>query len=297
MEIKYDFFNKWVDLDRICTLKHPSEIIDGEKINLYLEGTVPALTKDEEKKIKEATRVLWDLTDQNEMYLEIEREFDLNIANLPSKEQAERYIRYLRKRLNLFVEIAEDGLGYNWIQESKTLFRNKYEPFTDEHLELLRSGRYILSPDVIEKADTGIIARYLDVCMRLPEAYKELRHMLDDAEGEITGKTTPPIENENSATESTLSKNTHKLLLLHRLGLFEPLYDKYHQELGIVRFTNLIGTLLGIPQEEHASFKKSLTDFITEGFLRPNSPKTVERPRAVRSVDTYLTSLGLIKTS
>jgi len=174
---------------------------------------------------------------------------------------------------------------YDWIMQSRTRLEDLHAEMSDEEFEEFQAKGYG-SLKIKEYGDKGPIGNYLRTCVHICHSYMSLLDDVIEREGNEQ-------ELKDIILDISLSANTHRLILLDKLGLLEPLYTKYHNTLGIVRFTNLVGTILGIPAAEYSGLKKSLSDFITETYLKPSAKKTVQTNTADRKVSAYLTGLGL----
>jgi hypothetical protein len=279
----------WCTFVGISTRVADLSFIREECIAAYVSGQKPELNETEISRLSELTALLRKDIDGVDIHLETTAEIDLNIANLSSQDSVLRYLRYLDSRLSTFMDIFKDSTYYTYLgyyadqfhmtDIQKTLLAQPFDPANPSEEEYVYGRSYHDDP----------LSIYIRKLTYVVGNYEEIQDYLTDQIKLINPKHEPNIEIE-------LTANTHKLLLFHKLGMLEPLYTKYRSHIGVVRFAKLIGTLLGIPEDKHESFRKSLDDFITETFLKPGNKKTVGTPAAERKVDAYLTEIGLTNT-
>jgi hypothetical protein len=304
MEIQYEKFNQLKETVYSVPNYLPENMYPGAYV-CFREGIPNSLNEDDNTKIMAAADEIDTLLNDNIFY-DLHDEIDLNVVHIGTNDGVIRYLTHLKEQARHFREMLEAYFDFDYYAsaESKieerewlTAGRREYKAFmTGIVAKVVPGGYYLTDEEHRErerlKANIDVVSDpvgyLLDTYLSSIKKCRELYTKIDDH--------IQAIENPNRSIvyEHELIANTHKLILFHKMDLFEPLYTKYRAHIGVVRFAKLIGTLLGIPEDKHESFRKSLDDFITETFLKPTNKKTVATPAAERKVDAYLTEIGLI---
>jgi hypothetical protein len=199
-------------------------------------------------------------------------EVDLNISEIDNDGKVKRYLHYIKQKLS------------DLLDEIQSLFPNDLVG-TGSFIELLTN--HINSGDIqqgfkFEDPITGFKIMQIAAMEKLQDAIEYTNDKISDL---------------NSFTESDslydLKLDRHKLILLQRTGVFEYLCEKYinvQAPLMIKEdFKKLIANLIGATTKEIGS---DVGKLIAENTDKKKT-KTVETPGAIKSVNSFLASLGL----
>lgn len=285
MDIQYEQLNKWIQVSESFYNYSPEDVIGEDKLHSYINGKMPTLTDEEVIKINDDNQKLSTANDSNEMWLEITREIDYNIANIPTMEQIKRYLAYIRKRIELTISLTNDSLEYDWIIQSEIRFRPLFEDLSDDRKdELGEKGSIIL--EVSERGDDGPIGRYLQTCVHTAESYHELLN-------EIIERETNREDLQGIVNELELPADRHRLLLLHQTGAFDFLLTKYMDPkrpiMNLEGFSKLIH---GITNPKGKDLRSDVGRLKNE-IDSPNMKKVIQNGPAIKNVNSFLASLGL----
>lgn len=277
MEIQYEKFNKIREgVDKIQHLMSSDTILDAFIPN-YFDG----LKESEIEAYYNITDEIERLLSDDLMGLDILNEVQLNIANISNDDQVKRYLSFLIDCLTTMLELCRSYLPNDLmdIQTSRMII-----------YEQTKLGN--------TRDDVKRYFRFNDPTMEIKVTHLSIIEKIDELKGYIIDKLQLEkilSSNEDENMQYDLTANTHKLILMYRLGLFDTLYEKHYGHLGPGKFAKLIGTLIGVEQSKskQESFKKSVDDFINETYFKKQIKKTVESVTAVRKVHAYLTEIGL----
>ncbi|TKC01246.1 hypothetical protein [Pedobacter cryotolerans] len=285
------YFDKW--FDRIKKVEHKifyaKKIIDEINSTNYKLGDGNA---EFDTFIEWGTKISEiDLPDHIILH-EILNEIDVNMLELKTKREKDLYLTRLTSWLSSF---ANDFLKYanthpHYVpRKEDLLFDEKSKEYTWVEIQKeipVKPWRQLLHDRSNRSIDNPALTTFY---IHLLVEVETLNKIVDYAKGLIS-------PTEEVVFDHDITANTHKLILLHKLGLFKVLYDNHRGELGNIRFAKLLGTLLGVDPDpkKQEGFRKSVDDYTTETFLKKNAPKTVERPAAIKKVNAYLAELGLL---
>jgi uncharacterized protein YozE (UPF0346 family) len=287
--------------------------------NMY-QGAFESFRRDEpdafngddvRKLVESADRLLLLLND--DYFDALREEIEMNIVSISTDASVMRYLKHMQEQAIHLREMLEAQFdfesfrseedkiweGYregNWKRTGKAALgeflahiesqphssNNEYK-YTEE--EAVKYNYLKKNKDTVSYHGMGyLLQTYVYLIRECRDLVEEVTLKLD-----VIQNPDKPIEFSHD-----LIANTHRLVLLYKLGLFDTLYDQYYGHLGILKFTKLIATILGIPEDKHKSFKKSLSDFITETYLKKTQPKTVQTDTLEKKVNAFLTEIGLI---
>jgi hypothetical protein len=269
MDIIYTDFNKWNQTARNVNDRFNPIKVTGLSEESWSAFTIK-VTVEKARAIDDVRHELADLLPVMQLFTDVVSEIDFNIANISSLDQTTRYLKYLKNELHRTKLFLSSTLAYEWILDN-----------TDD-LPFDLDGDTLATTPYISKQDEAI-EQYLSQCIRTINAYTEIEDHVDT----LLNPDQPLI------LGAELTANTHKLILLHRLGVFEPIYEQYYQQLGAVRFAKLIATILGIDPEKHEGFRPSVNEMIKE-IIKPNGRKSLQNDKAARAVDVFLAEIGII---
>jgi hypothetical protein len=270
MEIQYIKFNKWNDVARkVDNSLDPFHVTGLDRSN-PMSVFLKRMTEDQAYIIDDLRNSLSSSFPLTEIFTDVVSEIDLNVANIGTTEHVSRYLKHVRtelKRTHHFLALA---LSYEFIMENLEELPFEYvaDPFS-------------VLPVVSRKNE--VVELYFFQCLNIVNAYLEIDEYVDS----LLNPEQPLILDEE------ITANTHKLIVLHKTGGFEPLYHSYYQQLGAVRFAKLIATILGVDPRKHDGFRPSVNGLIKE-ILKPDSKKSVQTEPAVEKVDYFLRTIGII---
>lgn len=190
----------------------------------------------------------------------------INLASIQTNDQVSRYFQYIKSKMKLISDLVNMGLAAEAI---KNLYESRANSYEEDRLR----GKY-----------SDVISRYISYCSSIIQHFEFYHEVID--------KYAPGISPASESFDMDIDKNSHRLLLLHKLGIFETLYNSHFQHLGAVRFSRLIATILGIDGGKHEGFRPTVNDLISE-ILKPNSKKSVQTPAAEAKINAFLTELGV----
>ncbi len=96
------FIQKWIEFPQL------SDIVSDENLDIYIKGKIPELTTDEVKRIEDFldSKLLSEVF--SDLYYQIWKEVDLNVAIIPNQDQLKRYLGYLLKEVEGCVDQLND---------------------------------------------------------------------------------------------------------------------------------------------------------------------------------------------
>lgn len=204
----------------------------------------------------------------DDLFDEVVEEINSNVVNIAGDGQVKRYLEYIKQKLIVTKELTEGLLDYNKLNEQRVkmlCYNTAKNGGVDDDL-------HVLNPI------TDLRIAYLGVV-------NDLERVMECIDEHLTPQ-------QNPVFESDILKNTHKLLLLHKTGVFEAVYTKYYQHLGSVKFSRLIATMIGVEPDKHDGFRPSVNDMIKE-MLSPGSKKVIQTSSAEGKVNAFLSEIGL----
>jgi len=203
---------------------------------------------------------------------EVINEIRLNLAGIESEPQLKRYLDFIYQRLVTAQDLIREEVGYHELSSAEIL------------LQEIESGRHLIGNKI--KLSNSLLQLKLSGLAVI----EQLQEVLDY----INQLLYPDQNLDYSENQHDITANSHRLLLLHKLGYFEPLFNAHYNVLGAVKFSRLIATLLGIPKDNHEGFRPSVTNLIsTIGNKMPAN--RIKNRAAENKVNAYLTELGLLK--
>ncbi len=269
MDIQYIQFNKWNDVARnVDKSLDPFQVTGLDRSNPLI--VFLKINTDKARSIDDSRHKLSSYFPLTQMFTDVVSEIDLNVANIGTSEQVTRYLKYLRTELMRTHYFLSLSLGYEWIMENLEELPFEYIP-----------DSFSLSPITSNKDEA--IALYLSECLNIANSYLEIDEYVD----------TLLNPDQPLTFDEEITANSHKLILLHKTGGFEPLYRSYYQQLGAVRFAKLIASIVGVDPSKHDGFRPTVNGLIKE-ILKPDSKKSIQTDAAQEKVASFLRTIGII---
>lgn len=280
MEIQYEKFNKWKEVARSTYQRIPDDIFSHPKLEAYINGTKEELTTEEIEFFENASNSVTGEVNGVENNMEWEGEIDLNIANISTADQVTRYLKYLKKENLVTIDILKEYTYYHYIKQSRIDF-DEFE-FTGKETVLL-DGSIVRSSRSLHK---DALSRFLSSCMTLVGHYEDLDKYIQNL-------LNPEKEDESNEIQHNLDATSHRLVMLHKLGIFEALYKQHYTSIGTGGFAKLIGQILNVQKEGLESLRSDIGKLLNE-LNDPQRKPLVQTKPAIKAVNATLAEIGIV---
>lgn len=277
MEIKYDQFNKWTTAAKdLNSTFDPFVVADLQKYDKLLYVFAGRLSKEHADAIDDYNWRLRETLPLLTIFSDVAREINLNTANIHTQDQLDRYLTYLKKELRLTIIFLSMTLQYEKIIEHRDDLIPEWDP---NDLDVITD-----TPVRISAKPEYAAPNYIERCVNTVNTFKELSEYIDRL----------LFPDQPLKLNNELEANTHRLLLLHELGLFEPLFKAHYKTLSAVRFSKLIATLIGVPKGSHEGFRPSVSELINSINKKQHTDNGIKTAAAVNRVNAFLSEIGII---
>lgn len=208
---------------------------------------------------------------------EILTEIDTNILEIKTTREKLDYLVKLITNISCLILLLEKSL------QTHPEFTPEGTPNYDKEIHQLTLKK------LKSERDKYLLQPYYIHLLALIQVFEEMLKYIANINIE---------KSEDFIIENEIKVANHRLLLLHKLDLFQPLYKNYHNVLGPKKFATLIKTLLGIPEEEVKSdtFRKTVEYFKNEVNGKV-IPKPIITGEASKKVNAFLVELGVLSVN
>eukprot|EP00388_Colpodella_angusta_P003002 GDKJ01010682.1.p3 GENE.GDKJ01010682.1~~GDKJ01010682.1.p3 ORF type:complete len:309 (-),score=11.72 GDKJ01010682.1:2532-3458(-) len=224
-------------------------------------------------RLLELEKQILNFFEYEKIYDLVINEIDENIIKFTNELQYKRYLEFLSKKNEELVSYLYEKLNIEWI-----LYHRPEVAITKPIAE----GHLIQIPVLRDK-----LSAFIRVLLSIYEVFQKLEEYIEKLH--FSGSWNP--EEKLSITHH-LSANNHKLLLLHRLGIFEPLMEKA-KHLTDMQFGILICEIIGADEKSRESMKREAKKLKNE-INKSTKKIEIQNTKALNQVNAFLTEIGLI---
>lgn len=301
MDIKYDLLNELAEKVYQSEKLVPEQMYQGAYYS-FKTNSPPSFSSEEEKAlITAANKIDYHFED---CFFYAQNEIEFNLANIPADENVLRYLKYLQGKLQHLLEMLEAYFDFEayrteeerimrnmWFGTGRPEFREFQKYLAEKANESAKEG-YKLTEEEHEKYSSlkaNVEVVKYDALGYLLKSYvsniRKCRYLKEFVQANLTPE--KPL-----IFKVDLDKNTHRLLLMYKTGVFEALYDKYHNHLGAVKFSRLISSMIGLEPDKHEGFRPSVTGLIKE-MNNKKAVNIIQTETATIQVNSFLSELGI----
>jgi hypothetical protein len=290
MEIQYEQLTKWSEitsrlhlysLERLLTsfddegMPKVSAISSHDEFVSFITGGIPEVFNDQLHLLQEAVETLRENFIYGPKFSPLHEEIELNIANISSADQVRRYLGYVRKQVEYFIWRAS-FLSCDLIEVHRRDLIPQFRSKTSSPVKL--------NPNINVGLD-----EYLFTCLLVYYLLKEVLDTIDENYKDFLNPEPPFVLHHG------VEAITHKLLLLHRLGLFTPLMDSC-KHLNDTKFGILICQIIGEGKGSHDTMRKEAKKLKNE-INNTTKNIMIQNGDALNAVNALLTEIGYINNA
>jgi hypothetical protein len=222
---------------------------------------------------------------------EILQEVDVNLIELRTQREKDLYLFKLKNELDACVSLFRGCMKTHPDYRARELdatYNEATEQFvyTESHPEVLVDDWRKMFK---EKEKYSLQSFYIHLLVII----EVLEKIIDYIEGRMSPQEKGRLDAHSATSKGALTSDRHKLILLHKLGLFEILKDRYmnpnQPEMLLEDFAELIAVLIDAKSDNFRSEVGKLKNEIDA----PKKPKLVQTPSAIKKVNSFLASIGL----
>lgn len=215
-------------------------------------------------------------------------EVDENMSNFKTDRQKDYYLSRFSDYTSIYSEIL-----FNRVKKLIKIHFSTKQTDYDKPIDFLRKCFEVVLTNQFKtnctllESTIAVILYYRTILTDLEEYVNKIRDQKPEKEIKL---------------DHEIKLDSHRLIAFYQLGLFEPLYKKHYNTIGPVKFTKLIGTILGIDDSAYKGFRPTVSRLIkehnnknskTEENKSMGSDKKVQTDSALNKVAAFFSELGI----
>ncbi|MFN0291214.1 hypothetical protein [Pedobacter helvus] len=276
LKFLYDFSNKIPDEDAVMEILYKKNRRNEDYI---IDDDFNCLNQDEAYGCgMDLVYMAGDFREQT-FYDELIEEILTVVNSLNFEDNRKNYLQRIFDNLNIYYKFQFTELNRlaNIHKEYNPSLHNDEEPISI-FINMYKTDSYI---------DNCTIGEYIIIF--LFHIYSHLQIIINKVEFELN-----VVSRLLFLNDTEILPNSHKLIILHKLGLFEPLIKiKDEHQLSTNDFTELVGNIFGLHEKGNLNgFRKALSSFQVE-IMKKDYPIEVLTPKGKKETDKYLKNIGI----